>query len=426
LNYTYKKQELESGLKVVSCRMPSRQSLALGIWLKIGGRYESAFNKGISHFLEHLLFKGSRKFSCRSIKESIEGIGGSLNAFTSEEFTCYWVKIPSHYIEKALDVLFDMVNHPLFPPGEIVKEKAVILEEVKMYRDQPQSYVHELLDLLLWKEQPLGMPIIGTESSVGRLERRDLLEFKKLYYVPSNAVLSIAGDFDYRRLIRKLAGKPSKNKCATPPGFLKARERQGKPQLKILEKDTEQTHMALGFHSLRRDHPLKHALAILHVILGANMSSRLFEELREKRGLAYEIGTQLRRFSDTGSFNVHAGIDNRKVTQTIDLILRELKKIKAEKVGAREFRRAKEFYLGQILLALEDTLEHMLFIGESLCALDKVHTLQDIIKEVDKVRPQDVQAVANDIFREEKMNLSMIGPLGDNEPRIYNHLCLRG
>lgn len=418
----YKKTILDNGLRIVSHRMAQRQSVALGIWINVGGRYESNQNKGIAHFLEHLLFKGSKKYSCRKLKESIEGVGGSLNGFTSEELSCYLVKIPANYFESGLDVLSDMVVNPTLPGLEIEKEKTVILEEIKMYKDQPQSYVYELLDELLWPGQPLGAPIIGTEGSVRQVKKEALNLFKQKYYTPENIVVSVAGLLDHRKLSeaikRHFASLKPKNKNT----YLLAKEEQNIPRLKVFYKDTEQTHLALGFHSLKRDHPLKHALGLLHIILGANMSSRLFHELREKRGLAYEIGTAAKRFQDTGSFIVHAGIDNRKVTDAIKLILRELKKIRLNLVDKDEFRRAKEFYLGQLMLALEDTLDHMLWIGETTTALDRTYSLQQIIREVNRVRREDIQGIARYLFKEENLNLALIGPLKDREQKIYKHL----
>jgi len=418
----YRKVKLDNGLRIIMHRMPNMQSSALGIWIKSGGRYETSQNKGISHFLEHLLFKGSRRYSCRKIKESIEGVGGSLNGFTSEELTCYLVKTPARYLESALDVLSDMVRNPTLPEAEVNKEKQVILEEIKMYKDLPQSYVHELLDELLWPSQPLGMPVIGTVDSVSTLSRKDLFLFKHKFYATSNMVVSVAGLFDYERFSKRVSKIFSEFKKHKPNEFLPVREEQETPQLKIFHKDTEQTHLALGFHGLRRDHPLKHVLGILHIILGANMSSRLFNEVREKKGLAYEIGTQLKRFQDTGAFIVHAGIDNRKVSDAIILILKELKKIKQNLVTEDEFKRAKEFYLGQLMLALEDTLDHMLWIGEPTTALDKTYSLQEIIKEINYLKREDVLKLAKHIFQENKLNLALIGPLKDSQERISRHL----
>jgi predicted Zn-dependent peptidase len=418
----YKKVRFDNGLRIIMHRMPDMQSVALGILINIGGRYESFEKKGISHFFEHLVFKGTKEYTCRKIKESIEGAGGSLNGFTSEELTCYLVKIPSKYLELALDVLSSMAIEPLLPESEVKREKTVILEEIKMYKDQPQSYVYELLDELLWPVQPLGAPVIGTVESVSGITREDLRSFKQEHYTAQNIVVSAAGLLDYDKFKKIVSEKFSHLKKKKANVWEKAKEKQESAQLKILDKDTEQTHMALGFHSFRRDHPLRHALGLLHVILGANMSSRLFNEIREKRGLAYEIGTSVKRFQDTGVFIVHAGIDNTKVSEAIKLILQELKKCKNELVNADEFRRAKEFYLGQLMLALEDTLEHMLWIGECTATLDKTYSLKDILKEVNKISRQDIRQAAKFIFKNKGMNLALIGPLKDRESRIRNQL----
>jgi len=420
----YKKVRLENGLRIIAHRMPNMQSLALGIWVKVGGRYETNKLKGISHFLEHLLFKGSKNYSCRKIKESIEGVGGSLNGFTSEELTCYLVKIPSRYLELTLDILSDMVINPSLASVEIEKEKQVILEEIKMYKDQPQSYVHELLDGLLWPNQPLGSPIIGTVGSVSGITREELRLFKSRFYTPANIVVSAAGLLDYGKLMKGVAKVFSRGDDRKINTFINAREKQSRQQIKVFHKDTEQTHMALGFHAFKREHPLRHALGILHIALGANMSSRLFHELREKRGLAYEIGTQVKRFQDTGAFIVHAGIDNRKVEQAVTLILKELKKSKLKLINRDEFKRAKEFYLGQLLLALEDTLDHMFWIGESTVSLDKTYSLGEIIKEVKRVKREDIREVARYIFKEENLNLALIGPLKNSEEKIRKRLLI--
>ncbi len=420
----YNKTILDNGLRVITHRMPERQSLSLGIWIKAGGRYENSVNKGVAHFLEHLLFKGTKKYSCRQLKESIEGVGGSLNGFTSEEVTCYLVKMPGIYLDKALNLLSDMVINPTLPALEIKKEKAVILEELKMYRDLPQNYVYELLDELLWPKQPLGLPIIGTVDSVTRIDRKGLALFKEGYYTVSNMVISAAGELDERRLKDAVAKIFSRLPRKGDNVFLKVKEAQADARLKIFYKDTEQTHMALGFRSFKRDHPLRHALGLLHIILGANMSSRLFNEVREKRGLAYEIGTMVKRFYDTGAFLVHAGIDNRKVYNAIPLILKELNKTKDNLVTNDEFKRAKEFYIGQLKLGLEDTMEHMLWIGETTATLDKTYSLNEIITEVNSVKRDDIRQVARDLFKESNLNLSLIGPLKGIEGKIRKQLVL--
>jgi predicted Zn-dependent peptidase len=254
------------------------------------------------------------------------------------------------------------------------------------------------------------------------MSRQDLAKFKQKYYTPKNIVVSAAGQLDYENLTQKINKIFSRTKKENANKFLASKDEQAKPRLKIFPKDTEQTHLALGFKGFKRDHPLKHALGLLHITLGANMSSRLFDELREKRGLAYEIGTLVRRFSDTGAFIVHAGIDNGKVKESVKLILEELKKIREKLITEDEFRRAKEFYLGQLRLALEDTLDHMLWIGETTATLDRTYSLEDIIKEVDKVEREDIRKAAQAIFKGRKLNLALIGPLKNIEDKLYKKL----
>ncbi|MDP2941370.1 MAG: pitrilysin family protein [Candidatus Omnitrophota bacterium] len=420
----HRKTKLDNGLRVVTNRMPGMRSVAIGIWIKVGGRYENEKNKGISHYLEHLLFKGSKKYSCRKLKEAIEGVGGSLNGFTSEELTCYLAKLPHQYLNLGLDVLADMALNPLLPEAEVEKERTVILEELKMYKDQPQSHVYDLLDELLWPKQILGMNIIGSFETIGAIKRGDLQAYKLRHYTPLNIVVSVAGLLEEEPLVKKIkeifvhSGKENIN------SFMPAVVSQARPQLKVFDKATEQTHLALGFHSLEREHPLKYAQGLLHVILGANMSSRLFEKVREKKGLAYEIGTQVKRFQDTGAFLVHAGIDNRKVLKAVELILAELDKIKKNPVSADELKRAKDFYLGQTELALEDTLDHMLWIGESMSLSDKIYTLEEITKGIRAVTREDIRELARQIFKEEGLNLALIGPLKNSEQEIFRRLRL--
>jgi predicted Zn-dependent peptidase len=418
----YQKITLANGLRLVMHHMPGRQSLSLGIWIKTGGRYEEKSNKGIAHFLEHLLFKGTSKYSCRDLKESIEGVGGVLNGFTSEELTCYLVKIPCGYLNKALDILTEMVMHPQLPADEIEKERAVILEELKMYRDLPQSYCLELLDELLWPGQPLGEPIIGTVDSVNSIGRKALASFREKYYTASNIVVSAAGEFDSKKLAQLTDKTFLRMPLRAQNVFTGALDAQSGPRLKILRKKAEQTHMALGFKGFKRGHPLKYALGLLHIVLGANMSSRLFNELREKRGLAYEIGTAVKRFHDTGAFLVHAGIDNRKVLDALSRILKELSRIKRNLVTEGEFKRAKEFYIGQLKLGLEDTMEHMLWIGETLATMEKVYSLDEIIREVSGVSREDLLKVACELFSEDKLSLSLIGPVKETQDKLLRTL----
>ncbi len=421
----YKKVKLDNGLRVITNRMPKMQSVALGLWIKVGGRYENHQNKGISHYLEHLLFKGSKKYSCRKIKESIEGVGGSLNGFTSEEATCYLVKLPCRHLDLGLSVLSDMVINPKLSQEDIDKERTVILEEIKMYKDVPQSYVYDLLDELLWPHQMLGLSVIGSAESVCGINKPDLDSYKDKHYTPTNIVVSAAGLINNDKFVKAVGKIFQDDNVKEVNKFIGVKEAQIKPQMKLLAKDTEQTHLVMGFHSFKRDDSLKYAQAVLHVILGGNMSSRLFNEVRENKGLAYEIGTAVKRFQDTGAFLVHAGIDNRKVTEATRVILEEVEKIKNDLVTSDELKRAKEFYLGQMELALEDTMDQMLWIGESTLTLDKTYTPEQVIEEISKLKKEDIRSAAELIFQENKLNLAIIGPQKEQEEIIKRELRIK-
>ena len=403
----YEKSTLDNGLRLVTHKMPERNSAAIGIWVGVGGRYEQKANKGIAHLIEHLSFKGTKKYSAKEIKEKIEGVGGSLNAFTSEEFTCYLTKIIAKHIGLAIDILSDMVLEPLFAQKDLEKEKSVILEEIKMYRDLPQAYVNELLDELLWPEQPLGMNLAGTMESVSALSQRQVVDFQELFYHPRNIVVSVSGAIEHKRIFEYLSGIFLKAKAKNPIPFQKAGQARKQPCTTFFHKQTEQSHLAIGYHGYKRTHPDRHALGLLHIILGANMSSRLFNEVREKKGLAYEIGTHPRYFQDTGAFYIHAGVDNKKVAAALSTI--------CIPVAKQEFIRAKEYYSGQLLMSLEDTLDHMVWMGEQESALGKIKSAQDILKEIQKVTVDDLKRVAGDIFKLTNMNLALIGPQDSSE-----------
>jgi len=414
----YRKTTLDNGVRIISCPMKDRRSLALGIWVGVGSRYERPASAGISHYLEHMVFKGTSKYTCRQIKESIEGVGGSFNGFTSEEVTCYFVKMPLRYLDRGIDILSDMVARPLLREEDVRKERTVILEEIKMYKDQPHSYVYELLDGLMWPGHPLGTSTLGTEATVSAVDRAALEAYRSACYSPSNVVVSAAGAFDHAALVRKAGSRLGKLDQGVRNRYVPARQAQAAPQVRILAKDTEQSHLVIGFHGLRRDDPMRYGLSLLHIILGANSSSRLFNEVREKRGLAYEIGTHVKFMADTGVFIVHAGVDNKKVEDTVKLVFEGLQRVRDRRVTADELQRAKEYYLGQLTLAMEDTMDQMLWIGETTTTLDRTFCLEDVMREVKKVSAEDIRIVGRMLFKTERVNFAMIGPWKNKEQSV--------
>ena len=422
LNQAYEKTELNNGLKVISYKMPNRQTAAIGVWIGVGGRYENKSNKGISHFLEHLLFKGSKKYSNRQIKESIEGVGGMLNAFTSEELTCYLSKVPAKHLYLTLDILSDMVINPLFNKKDIEKEKTVVIEEIKMYKDLPQHYVQELLDEMLWPNHPLGMNIAGSIKNVSAITREGMIKFKDRFYSPSNIVIACCGNVDHNKFVDRIKKIYPKDFSKNKTEFKAASGSQRKLQINLFSKDIEQTHFSLGMNALRRDHPDRYILALLNVILGANMSSRLFHEVREKRGLAYAIGTHIRRFYDTGAFLIQAGVDNKRAVEAIKIVLLELEKISKNPVTNKELSCAKEYLIGQLFMSLEDTMDHMFWIGEQIKTKDKIDSFEGILKDINKINRDDLLRIARKIFKKENMRLALVGPNTERDKKVIKKL----
>lgn len=418
----YQIETLDNGLRIIAEEMPDRHSAAIGLWVGVGGRYEENRVKGATHFLEHVVFKGSESYGCEQIKAEVEGVGGTLNAFTTEEQTCFYAKVPARHLHRSFDVLADMVFFPKLLSGDVTKEKTVILEEIKMYHDLPQYFVLELLDGLLWPGHPLGGQLAGTLESVSRLTARDLRQFHRRFYLPGNVVVSVCGRFDpvkMNRVIKKKLGKVTgRADWSYPP----ASAPQQEPRVNFFRKDIEQMHLALGMPGYDENHPDRYALGLLSIILGGNMSSRLFVQVREKKGLAYSIGSCHKTMHDTGVFMVRAGVDNVKIVEAITVILRELRKIKTGGVSDDEFKRAKDYMTGQIQLGLEDTMEQMLWIGESLISRNRGRTVKDVVGALQKITPADVKRVAKHILDDRKYNLALVGPLNDKQDQALRKL----
>ncbi len=413
----YRTSRLGNRLRIVTCEQPERSSVALGIWITVGGRHEAPEEKGAAHFLEHLLFKGSRGYSCRRIKESVEGVGGNLNAFTAEEQTCYYAKVPARWAAAAFEILADMVARPLLRRGDLERERSVILEEIKMYHDLPQAFVMDRLDEMIWPGHPLGMPVTGTEASVGAMTRAQLKAFHAAAYVPANIVVAVCGRMTHsavERLVRRGFGdRPS---GGPPPPTEPPDRREDGPSVRLFPKSIEQMHLAWGVPGLPEGHADKYALHLLHVLLGGNMSSRLFHEVRERRALAYSISSLVKTLDDTGLFAVRAGVDNNKIVEAVTAVERELERIRRVRIPDGEFRRARDYYLGQFLLGLEDTLDHMFWIGEGVVR-GRVETFAQVARKVRRVTPEDIRRVARGLLHPSRYRLAVVGPLNAGQER---------
>lgn len=418
----YKKTVLNNGIRIVTNNIKDRDSIALGFWVGAGGRYESDREKGIAHFLEHVVFKGSQKYSGEEIKMRVEGVGGALNAFTSEEQTCFYAKIPSKHLDRTFDVLADMVVYPKITAKDVAKEKTVIIEEIKMYHDLPQYQVLELLDGLLWPGHPLGKSLAGSPDTVSTITSRDLKRFHGTFYTPGNIVIAACGRLKHEQVVRLAKTKLDKLKTVVKTNCIKVNNAQSQPRVKFFKKDIEQMHLALGLPGLDENHRDRYALNLLSIILGGNMSSRLFVEVREKRGLAYSISCSYKTLHDTGLFLIHAGVDNQKVVEAVTLIVGELNRIKRAGVGQSEFQRAREYLSGQLLLGLEDTVDHMLWVGEGVISKNKIKTLKGVLKELEKIGPVDMRRIARVILNTKRYNLAVVGPITSRQERQIKQL----
>lgn len=409
----YDQSTLSNGLRIVTKHIPGRDSISLAIWVRVGGRYEKKPLSGISHFVEHMLFKGTKRRTTKQIKEDVEGVGGMLNAFTGEESTCYFVKIQKSYFRQAFDVLQDMINDAVLKTSEFEKERTVILEEIKMYLDLPSQYVHEVMNELLWPEQPLGRPIAGTLQSVSEMSRNDLWRHVKTYYHPRNMLITACGEINHAEVRELSEAYFSDGARKAVSRFEEARilSRSKTGRFHFMDKKTEQTHFVIAFHALSRNHPDRYKLAVLNVILGANMSSRLFEEVREKRGLAYEIKSGVNFYEDTGSLVISAGVEPRKAPLATRIIMKELGRLKRTGVSKSELGRAKDYFLGQLMLSLEDTLDHALWYGERVLYGGEIPNYSEIRREIEAVKPEDIQTLARQFFKTQDLHLALIGPL---------------
>lgn len=407
----YQITQLKNGLTVATAEMPHMASVSLGIWIGVGSRYEPAALNGACHFIEHLLFKGTKRRSPKEISESVEGIGGYLNAFTSEEFTCFHARASADRFGDLLEVLVDMLLNSKFAPLDIRKERDVIKEEVAMYLDQPQHQVQELLNATLWPDQPLGRPITGTNQSLDALQRESLLRYLKQNYVTGSTVIAAAGKLEHRKIVKAVQRFSSHFKTGQRPKFAAATFSQMRPAVNLLTKKTEQTQLALGIRTCSRHDPRRFALRLLNAILGENMSSRLFQIIREDRGLAYSIYSTPSSFQDVGDLVISAGLDTDHLQQTLKLIVRELRRMTEKLPDAAELRRARDYVIGQTDLALESTDNQMNWVGEQLLSYGKIIQADEIKRRLLRVSPGQIRSVAREFFRSERMNLALVSPL---------------
>ena len=407
----YQVSQFDNGLRVATAEMPSMLSVSVGLWVGTGSRYEPAPLNGVCHFIEHLLFKGTKHRSAREISQAVEGIGGYLNAFTSEEATCFHARASYEHFEELLEVLMDMLLNSRFAPVEIAKEREVIKEEIAMYLDEPQHYVQELLNTTLWPGQPLGRPITGTERSLDGLSRSRITAYLREHYIASNLVVVVSGRVSHHKALRAVRHYISQLPCGTASQRVPVCERQKLPQFRLVTRKTEQTQIALGIRTCSRHDPRRYALRLLNAVLGENMSSRLFQLIREELGLAYSIYSSPSLFEDTGDLVVAAGLDADNLGKTLKLIVRELQRLAKSPPPLSELQRARDYVLGQLDLGSESTETQMNWLGEQLLGYGRFFRPADVKRHLSRVTASDICSVARAFFRPERLNLAMVSSL---------------
>jgi predicted Zn-dependent peptidase len=414
----HEKTTLANGVRVVTGPMSGVRSASLIFLYNIGSRYEPAEIAGVSHFLEHMLFKGTeQRPDPMTISEEIEGVGGMLNAATGRESTSYWAKVPSTHFGLAFDVLADMLRNSVFDQAELDKERRVIFEEIRSVQDVPEDLVHDVIDELVWGDDPVGREIAGTEETVGNITRDSMMDFWRRNYTPDRLVVAAGGDVKHEDVValteKYFSDLPvTSDQHRFPPTVVS----QDTKRIRIINRETEQAHLCVAFPALSYHDERRYTQSTIESILSSGMSSRLFQEIREKRGLVYSVYGYFRGYEDIGQGVIYAGTDLERVQETIEAIVEELRKLRDIPVPAEELERTKELRKGRLLMGLEDSRSVASWIGSQEATYGEVKTPEQIMELIDEVTVEDVQTLAHDLIREDRLNLALIGPYADAEP----------
>jgi predicted Zn-dependent peptidase len=402
---------LPNGLRVVTTPVPTSESVSVNVFVGAGSRGEEERTRGLAHFLEHMVFKGtSRRRTAIEIAEAIEGAGGVLNAYTSKELTCYWNHVPYDHLATAVEVLADMLHNSLLDPEEIERERSVVQQEIRRTRDQPGAWVGELLGRAVYGDHPMGWSTAGTEETVAALQQHDFQDWLGAWYIPANIVVSVAGNTTEEQ-VAALAAQcfPEGGETATPAvaslnGSLPA------SRVTIDSRPIMQANLALGLPALSRSDPDRYALMALNSLLGRGMSSRLFKEVRERRGLAYSVGSTVSRHSDTGMLGISAGVAPENLQEAIRVIIEELEKLVQDPVPGAELGKARDYTIGSFRLSLESTMSLGQRAGESLLTLGEIEPVESVVEKLRAVGPEDILRVARRVLRREKLAIAVVGP----------------
>ncbi len=412
----YQKTKLKNGLRVLTVPVKNTKTVTTLLLVGAGSKYEARENNGVSHFLEHMFFKGTKKRpDTLKLIEPLDKVGGSYNAFTSQEFTGYWAKLASRHLDIAMDWISDIYLNSKFEQAEINRERGTILQELNMYLDTPMRYVSDLWTSLLYGDQPAGWRIIGQEKVIKKIKRQDFISYLKSHYSSQNTIIVVAGAVEHQEIVKKVNSYFKEMNTLPVKDKLAVQEKQTRPQVLVHYKKTDQTHLHLGWRGYHLFHPDKYALGLLAIILGGNMSSRMFISVRERQGLAYYIGTSADLDTDTGSLFTKAGVDNLKAEKAIATILKEYTKIKKSKVSPAELKKAKEYVKGTALISMESSDEQASYYGFQELLTDRILTLEEKFAKIDAVSVDDIQRVAQDLFQPKNLNLALIGPFKDKK-----------
>ena len=419
----YEKTTLDNGLTVLTSSMPHTRSVTIAVFVGAGSRYESNEMAGVSHFLEHLLFKGTKNWpTAREISEAVEGVGGLMNASTDREMTVFWCKVASPHFHRTLSVLADMILNPLLDPIEIEKEREVVLEELRMTNDYPTNRVDLLIDEALWPDQPMGRDVGGSQESVSGITREQISEYLGRQYSPRNSVVAVAGDITQNAVIELLNDALRDWVPDVPMDWYPVQDGQSSPRVRVEQRKTEQAHICVALPGLPLTHPDRYALGLMNVILGEGMSSRLFLELREKQSLAYDVHSSLSLFRDCGSLVVYWGVEPRKSVKAISSVLEQLNGMQGD-IPEGELEKARELSKGRMLLRMEDSRSVAMWMGAQETLTGSVRTVDEVVDRLDAVSTDDIKRVAGDLINEEKLNLAVVGPFR-SERRFLNLLKL--
>lgn len=407
----YNRTTLPNGLRVLTEAMPAVRSATVGIWADVGSSVESRERRGISHLVEHMLFKGTQRRTARQIAETMDGVGGDLNAFTDKETTCYYAKVIDRHIPLALDVLADMFVHSIFDPQELSKEQKVVLEEIKMYEDSPDDLIHDVFLQTMWRGSSLGEPTIGFADTVVQITPDDLRAHMRAHYAPNSVVVAAAGNVEHERFVELVSEQLStfEGTCILPEPERPA----ATPATNVRYKDSEQAYVVVGTRGIDVRDERRYALSLLDTVLGGGMSSRLFQEIREKRGLVYSVYSFQAAYRAAGLFGVYAGTSPSNVQSCIDLIVEQFARICSAPIDEREFQLAKEHIKGNLTLSLESTSSRMIRLGRNEFAFGRNVTAEEIERRIDAVTATEVQELASELLVDENLGLCIIGPVDE-------------